>query len=90
MYSGNYEVTLTIPTITKSTREQQGMSMAEFGNALSQAVPGISISRAAVNLWELGKRRPEYTFVLLVLMKTNDWRAGWAKQVLHVLRPNLY
>lgn len=79
-----------IPSITKSIRTEQGLTMEAFARALTADIPGVSITRASVNHWEQGVRKPEYTFVLLVFMKYSDWRAGWAQHVLHVLRPNLF
>lgn len=80
----------TISEITKTNRDQQGMTQEAFAAALCEDLPGIDLTKQAVCFWETGNSVPAYSFTLLVFMRYCDWRSAWAHAVLRVLKPHLY
>ena len=80
----------TISEITKTHREEQGLTLEAFAAALCSDIPGIDLTKMAISTWETGKNVPGYAFTLLVFMRYHDWRSGWARDVLKVLKPSMY
>ncbi len=60
-----------IPTITNETRQKQGMTLQEFGDALG-------VTKQAVFQWESGELLPGAMLLISVAMKCNGWRRDWA------------
>jgi transcriptional regulator with XRE-family HTH domain len=81
---------MTIPEITKNSRTQHNLTLEQFAQALCADIPGMELTKQAVGMWENGKSTPAYLFTLLVFMKYNDWRAGWARAVLNIIKPGLF
>ena len=61
---------MNIPEITSTTRQKQGLTLQEFGNALG-------VSKQAVYEWENGTP-PGAMLLISVAMKCNGWRKDWA------------
>jgi transcriptional regulator with XRE-family HTH domain len=74
---------MNFPELVKATREKQDLTFDGFGKA-------IGVTRQTVNHWELGKRTPDISFLLITATKYNDWRRVWANQALEILRPGLF
>jgi len=63
---------VNIPTITSETRQKQGFTLQEFGDALG-------VSKQAVHQWETDEDSPPGAMLLIsVAMKCKGWRRDWA------------
>ena len=85
---------MSIGEITKRYRTEQGLTLEGFGLALARELPGVSISRQLVSAWEAERQSPAYYMLISVVLaysiNPHDWRAHWAIDCLHALRPELW
>ena len=63
------------------------MTQAEFGEALAEPLEREAFSKQAVSLWEKDQSAPGYTNMVLLTMRSKDWRRDFAQDVLAVLDP---
>ena len=85
---------MSIGEITNRYRTEQALTLEGFGQALARELPGVSISRQLVGAWEAGRQAPAYYMLISVVLaysvNPNDWRARWARDCLHALKPELW
>jgi transcriptional regulator with XRE-family HTH domain len=85
---------MNVDEITKKYREENDLTLEEFGQALAREIPGASTSKQLVSNWECGRQTPAYYFLISVVLaysiNPHDWRAHWAIDCLHALRPELW
>lgn len=79
-----------IDQIIQKYRNQQNLSQQELADALTEALPGVSLTRQAVHNWESGRQAPGYLFLVSVFMAYGDWRCDFARECLAVLKPELW
>jgi hypothetical protein len=83
-------VSMTVAEITRQTRSRQELSTDKFAAALVEQIPGKTLTRQAVNLWEVGRTVPDLKFLILAASQYSDWRACWAQDCLNALMPEVF
>lgn len=77
-----------IPEIIKKYRKENKLTQEAFAARLIDGLPGATLGKQAVNLWECGKTKPLFGFMIAVQLTYNDWRSEMACEVINVLRPD--
>jgi transcriptional regulator with XRE-family HTH domain len=71
-----------VAEIVARYRQQRKLSLACFGGALCEKLPGVRQSRQAVQNWEAGRQAPNRLFLLAVRASYEDWRREFAAECL--------
>ncbi len=79
----------SIPEIIKNYRKQNHLTQEAFATQLTDGLPGATLGKQAVNLWERGKTKPNYGFMLAVELTYNDWRSEMAALIINLLNSKL-
>lgn len=80
-----------ISTITRKYRREEKLTQEQLGGLLFDDIPGVDgKSKQTISNWENDKDQPLYQDVVLVFLWYRDWRYEWAREVLAVLKPNIW
>lgn len=80
---------MTVAEITRKTRQEQRLTLAQFGRDLAPIV-GRSLTRQAVSHWETGRQQPDEWLLIACALRCSDWRRDWAQACLSEMKPEVF
>lgn len=80
---------MTISEIIKTYRSQRQLTYRAMAEAINERLPE-AISHQTLADWEAGNYLPRYWRILPVSVLYRDWRADMAREILAVIKPELY
>ncbi len=82
---------MEIKDITQKYLEKQNISPAGFATAIKNAIGQHgSVSRQTVHNWRAGDNKPDYYFLVFILMRSKNWLEDWARECLKTENPDLW
>lgn len=73
--------------IIREYRESRSLSLREFSKELVAGLPDETLSHQAVTYWENGAQSPSFSLLVVLALKTTDWRREFAVDCMAALKP---
>jgi transcriptional regulator with XRE-family HTH domain len=84
-------MTTPIQKIVSIYRKQKCLSLRDFASELSEGLnKEDQVTYETIRNWERGEYKPNFPLLMVLVMKTRDWRMEFAFDILAAMKPEIY